>query len=515
MLAVALQGQVEPAFLKQDAREAEKSGDVVRAYLLYSQAAALNPADRAAWARSLALRTRAATEAKVMPGGDLPEVGPDDWGDEVTDKDLSEARRANPPVELKPAPGKRDYNESGDSRDVLEKTLKSLGIEVIFDQDYQPVTNLRFRLEQAEPGEALLAVQAATASFLVPVSGRIALAARDTIQKRQEFEETMAVAVPLPHPVSLQEVQELARAVQQIMELQKFGIDSQRRLVFMKDRVSKLRQALTLFEQLLAHRAEVSIEVEFIEVTENSALDIGMRLQTSFPLVWLSKIWNSTPTFPQGFANFATFGAGKSFFGLGIASAEMFATFADTSARTLMKSEMRSSEGTPVTFHVGDKFPVLSSGFFGPIQGPGEVFTPPPTFNFEDLGVVLKITPKVHTMDEVTLAVEAEFKVLTGEALNGIPIIANRKFNTSARIRNGEWAVLAGLVRNSEARTVTGLAGLSRIPVIGPALRSNTRNRESGQALLVIRPRVLGLPTSEILTQPMWTGSETRPRPAM
>ena len=48
------------------AEKFEKKGDVVNAYLYYSQAAAADPSDQRYWAKSLALRTRAASVAKVM-----------------------------------------------------------------------------------------------------------------------------------------------------------------------------------------------------------------------------------------------------------------------------------------------------------------------------------------------------------------------------------------------------------------------------------------------------------------
>ena len=143
------------------------------------------------------------------------------------------------------------------------------------------------------------------------------------------------------------------------------------------------------------------------------------------------------------------------------------------------------------------------------------MYAPPPAFNFEDLGVSLKVTPKVHSWDEMSLDVEAEYKVLTGDALNGIPIIANRKFQSRTRVRAGEWAVLAGLVRATEARVITGLAGVSRIPALGALFRQNSKSSDRGQTLFVIKPRLLSAPLTEMATRPLMSGTETRPRLAL
>lgn len=502
----------------KQARKAEKAGDVVRAFLLYAQAAAMDPEHTEYWARSQALRTQALLESSFMPAdleeadaGELLETDVDAVVGSITAKDLDEARRPQPPVELLGAPGVKDFDLKGDARQLYEEVARAFGLDVVFDGDFQPGSPVRLRIDDAGYRQALRIVAAATGCFLTPVSERLFLVANDTTEKRRDLANTMAIVIPIPEPVTAQEVQELARAVQQLMEIQKLTVDSQRRMVLIRDQVSKVRAAQQILEQLLNRRPEVAVDVEFLEVIETSSLRYGLRLQSSFPVAWLSKFWNATSSIPQGI-RFATFGGGATLFGLGLADAELFASMTRSSSQTLLKSTIRSVSGQPATLHVGDKYPVMTAGYFGPVEGPGKVYTPPPTFNFEDLGVALKVTPYVHGTEEVTLEVEAEFKVLAGETLNGIPIIANRKFQGVIRLRNGEWALMAGLVRSQEVRSITGIVGLSRLPVVGPLFRQNRRESESGQMLLILKPRLLNLPPTEMVTHTVWTGTESRPR---
>ncbi len=507
--------------LYRQAQKAEKAGEVVQAYLFYAQAAALEPANRKYWARSQALRTRAALQTKLMPPA-IPEEPvaetqmsaemPAEFTASLSEQELAETRRPLPPVGLQASAEKKSFDLAGDSNALWEKVVAAFGLGAIFDGDYQPVRNLRFRLDASGYREALHALENATASFLVPIGERLVLVARDTQQKRQELEHTIAVTVPIPHPVSVQEAQELARAVQQLMEIQRLTVDSQRRLVLIRDRVSKVRPALEIYRQMLHHRPQVAIEIEFLEVFDNSSLSYGVNLPGRSALTWLSRIWGSAPSVAVDAARMGVFGAGKSFFGLGLADAELFATMARSASRTLLKTEIRSVDGQAASYHIGDRYPIISTSYSGVPQAGGNFLTPPPAFNFEDLGVVLKITPKVHGMEDITLDLEAEFKVLRGESLNGIPVIANRKFVSKARVAAGEWAVLAGLLNVNEARSITGLAGLSQLPVLGPLVSRRERSGESGEALLVIRPRLLSLPATEILTPALWTGTESRPR---
>jgi len=504
------------------ARQASEAGDVANAYLYYAQAAALAPENSDYWVTSQALRTQALDAANALPGGlaqtiaenESPDTGLASVLGKITADEIAEADRLLPPAELAGDPERQSFDLEGDGRVLWEAISAAFDLGVVFDGDYQPGRRQTLRLDDADFREALHVVSAATNAFAVPVSETLLLVANDTEQKRSELEPTMAVVIPLPETVSVEDAQEISQAVQQSMEIQRLVLDSGRQMVLIRDRVSKVRPAQQLFEEILRRRPEVVVEAEFLEVTENSSLRYGMDLQSSFPLVWLGDLKNVITSVPSGF-RFLTFGGGATMFGIGIANAELFASMSRSSSNTLLRSTLRSVSGQTATMHVGERFPVITGGYYGPVEGPGEVYRPPPTISFEDLGIVLNITPHVHGSKELTLEVEAEFKILAGESLNGIPIIANRSFQSTVRMRLGEWAIMSGLVRASEVKTISGIAGLSQLPLLGPLFRRNTTEKNSSQAILVLRPRLVYAPTSELSSQPIWTGTESRPRNPM
>ncbi len=412
-------------------------------------------------------------------------------------------------MELKASPDRKDLDFRGDSRLLFEQVAKSYGLDAVFDGDYQPIAPFRFRLDGVDYREALNALQAATSSFVVPVSERVFLVAKDTTQKRTDLEPTVTVVEELAAPVTIQEAQEAARAVQQALAITRLTVDTQRHLVLFRDRVSRVRPAQQLFLQMMRYPAVVSIEVEFLELTKASETSYGLSLQTMFPLVYFGDWFHSKPSIPAGFTKFLTFGGGKSLFGIGVTDATMFARMSRSLGRTLLRTEVRATDGQAASIHVGDKYPIATSGFFGSITGNAYSF--PPQFNFEDLGLVLKVTPKVHGMEEVTLDFESEFKVLTGESFNNIPVIANRKLTSQIRLRTGEWAIVAGMLVSQDTRSVSGPAGLSLVPALGHLFREQTHNDDERQILLVLKPALLSVPPNQLPTQAVWTGSENRP----
>lgn len=489
------------------ARAAERRGLSVRAYLLYSQAATLDPKNPLYALKASALRPVAMKSVHVAVAGD-PKAPDTAELVQVPDEAVM-----NEPTHVQASPGTADFHLKAAPKAIWEQVASKFGLLAIFDRDYPNDAPIRVDLAGVDYRDALHALENATNSFIVPLSARVILIAQDTTQKRVDLESNEAVMVPIPDTASLQEAQELATMIQQTLEMRRFVVDPRKRMIMMRDRVSKVEAARALTVQLLHPKPQVAIEVELLSVTESSSLSLGMTLPTEFPLVYFGNFWkNAAVAVPAGFAQFLTFGGGATLFGLGVTNAELFATASRGSGRTVLKTEIRVADGQPGTIHVGDKYPIVQSGFYGAAPGAkGQVFAPPPTVNFEDLGVLLKVTPTVHDADEVTLEVDAEYKVLGSGSFNGIPVIASRKFEARVRLKTTEYAVVSGLMTDSESYAKSGIVGLADIPVLGWFFRKTDTKHDKAQTLLVIKPRIVIAPPNEYVTRQVWVGSETRP----
>jgi type II secretory pathway component GspD/PulD (secretin) len=254
-----------------------------------------------------------------------------------------------------------------------------------------------------------------------------------------------------------------------------------------------------LLEALLLPKGQVSLEVQFLTLDLQTNYHYGLALQTTFNLANYGSINHFRSILPAASTamKFATFGGGATLLGLGVGDATLFATYTKSLARATYRAIMVAGDGETATLHVGEKYPIPTTVYTGGTQrGSASLYNPIGQVTLEDLGLLLKMTPRVNGDGDIALDIEAEFKTLSGQTYNTVPAVAQRKFAGSVTMREGEWAVLAGLDEDSTSVTRNGIAGLSDIPGLKHALSENTRKHDSSNTLVVIKPTITRLPMS-------------------
>lgn len=505
-------------------QRAEKAGDKFHAFLLYAQAASLEPNNTEFAMRRSAMEADASMSASsrldrasLRAASRFGERSEELAGEPLTDDEILEARKARTPPRLKGMEGLTSFDLTGDPKSVVEKVLAAYGLMAVFEADYQAPPAFRFHVEDVRFEDALRTLEAVSNSFLVPVNDRVALVVRDTVQKRTEMSPVMAIAIPIPERISVQDATEMMTAVVQTLEIRKSSIDAAKRVVYLRDQVMKIEAARAMFSTLSRLRAQVEVDVEFIEVSKSSSLGYGLQLPTSSSLVNFGSLLGSSPgSGASGFTSFLTFGGGATFFGIGIAASTVMATFTKSDSDVILKSQIVALDGQPATLNVGEKYPIVTASYSGGstssvATGASSGLIAPPTVNFEDLGLTLKITPSVHDGGEITLDIDAEYKVLGATDANGNPAISSRKYDGKVRLKADESAIVAGLLSTINGETHTGIFGVASIPWVGRFLRSNSINHSSDEVLIVLRPHLLDVPPWEEGSRPIWLGTETKP----
>ena len=128
----------------------------------------------------------------------------------------------------------------------------------------------------------------------------------------------------------------------------------------------------------------------------------------------------------------------------------------------------------PAQAQFGERVPVPVTTF-SPIATGGVNQQPITSFNYENIGVNIDITPRTHMNNDVTLALAISVTSISGTGFGGLPTFGNRLIKTTIRLKDGETNMLAGLIRDDERKAREGIPGLSDIPGVG-RLFGHSRN---------------------------------------
>jgi general secretion pathway protein D len=172
----------------------------------------------------------------------------------------------------------------------------------------------------------------------------------------------------------------------------------------------------------------------------------------------------------------------------------------DTNTRTLANPQLRTAEGMPAQARFGERVPIPVT-IFAPIAQGGVAQQPITSFNYENIGVNIDITPRTHHDDDVSLNIKVHVQSISGTGFGGLPTFGNREISTVIRLRDGETSMLAGLIRDDERQVVNGVPGLSDIPLVGKLFAHTKTETQQTDIILTLTPhivRVLDLDESDL-----------------
>jgi general secretion pathway protein D len=374
----------------------------------------------------------------------------------------------------------RDAN----SRDVFTALGQIAGVNVIFDPQFRPQP-LSIDLRNSSFEDALQAVATATRNFYRVTAQRTVTIIPDTTAKRQEYEEEVVRPFFLSN-ADLKETMDLLRVV---IDARRVAPVSATNAIMIKDTPERVAAAGKIIAAIDKARPEVVIDVELLEVDRTRLREFGLQLASPA----------ETPTGIDGVASVNR--EGLSLRDLtNLTQSDIILTNlpnlyyrllkSDTNTRTLANPQLRTSEGLPAQARFGERVPVPVTTF-SPIATGGVNQQPITSFNYENIGVNIDITPRMHHDDQVSLALRISVSNISGAGFGGLPTFGNREINTVIRLRDGETNLLAGLIRDEERRILRGVVGLSDLPVVGRLFAQTHREIQETDIVMMLTPRVI------------------------
>lgn len=368
------------------------------------------------------------------------------------------------------------------ARDVYTALARLANVSVVFDTQFrdQPVS---IDLKNTPLEDALNSLSASTRNFYRVTAARTVTVIPDTPAKRREYEEEIVRTFYLSN-ADLKETIDLLRIV---IDARRIAPIVATNAITIKDTPERVTAAARVIAAIDKARPEVIIDVELLEVDRTRLREYGLQL--------------ASPGSPgiDGIAD-----ANRDGFTLrdlrSLSQSDIFLTNlpglyyrllkTDSNTRTLANPQLRTSEGMPAQARFGERVPVPVTTF-APIATGGVNQQPITSFNYENIGVNIDITPRTHHDDEVSLALKVSVSNISGTGFGNLPTFGNREISTVIRLRDGETNMLAGLIRDDERRVLEGVPGLSDIPLVGRLFAFNRKETQETDIVLTLTPRII------------------------
>ncbi len=250
-------------------------------------------------------------------------------------------------------------------------------------------------------------------------------------------------------------------------------------------------QTLALAEKLIRRWdkavGEVVVAVDIMEVSKIRLQELGIDFSQDGVAVRL----NPEGTTSAGWIRLNALGVGTAGnYEISLPSAALQFIAGDSDTKLIAQPRMRGVSGTEIKYLVGQRVPV-PQGSFVPYAAGGQASQPIVQYTQQDVGIDIKVTPRVHYENEVTLEVEIKISSITGTGIADIPIIGTREIKNTIRLKDGETNLLAGLLKDEERTSVKGIVGLKDIPLLGRLFSTTQVQLEQTDVVMTLTPYII------------------------
>ena len=382
---------------------------------------------------------------------------------------------------------------SESARAVFAALGQLTGISIVFDAQFRD-TPFSGDLRDMTFAAALAVVATSTGNFFrVTAPGAVTIIP-DTPAKRREYEEEIIRTFYLSNA----DVAETIDLLRLVVDLRRLAPVTATNAISIKDTPERIDAAARLIRAVDKARAEVVIEVQLLEVDRQMLRDYGLRFLSSGENSEVGAGESATrnldtdaPATGLGLSvDDVRRVSGSNLFVANPSSLLVRLLETNGNTRILANPQLRTSDGVQAEAHFGERVPVPVTTFT-PIAAGGISQQPITSFNYEEIGVNILITPRVHHNDEVSLALEVEISNISGTGFGDLPQFGNRSILTQIRLRDGETNILAGLIRDEERETREGIPGLSRIPVLGRLFGRTRTDTQETDIVLTLKPHII------------------------
>jgi len=152
-------------------------------------------------------------------------------------------------------------------------------------------------------------------------------------------------------------------------------------------------------------------------------------------------------------------------------------------AHILSEPSVLCTNNKEATIYVGQTMSILTKAQQS-TQGQGNIVN---SYSREDIGITLKVKPRLSSNNKVSLQVETQIEDVdpSSEQMLDRPTTTKRKVLTNAIVNNGETIILGGLMKKVGGKGVQKVPLLGDIPILGEMFFTHNSDIEREQNVVI------------------------------
>lgn len=269
--------------------------------------------------------------------------------------------------------------------------------------------------------------------------------------------------------------------------------DRDKNALLIRARPAAFRLIESALRAIDASPLQVVIEATIAEVTLNDRLQYGVQYYLESGN-FSGGFTTSTPASGQTVAPQPTVGSGLNVVISGAGSRVVLNALSSiTNVKVVSAPTLSVLNNQTARLQVGNQVPVRTQQSQSTDNPDSPVIS---NIEYKDTGVILKVTPRINSNNDVSMDVQQEVSSIVADAASTTadalaPTISTRRIGSIVSVANGQTVVLGGLIQENQQNGRGGVPVLQDIPLLGNLFSSTNSSRDRTELVVFITPRVI------------------------
>jgi general secretion pathway protein D len=300
-------------------------------------------------------------------------------------------------------------------------------------------------------------------------------------------------------PLENSEAKNVVTSLQTILDKKKYAKETDKPMVSVYEELNAIVVSATeadiedikgMIKVLDVEKPQVFVKARIIEISNTESDQIGLRyglsggaITSSGLLSFAANLGGASMVLPTGlnldtstkYSEGIVFGATLDFLA------------GNGAAQSLSEPTLLCVNNQESIIYVGQTQSIVTST----VQGNQSTDLARNTVSREDIGLTLKIKPRLSSGDKVTLIANTKLEDVLPGSQAGYVNTSKREVTTTAIVQNGESVIIGGLISDKERKSNSGIPLLREIPYLGALFGYTETTKEEINLVIILTPYIV------------------------